>query len=286
MTVRVGQPKFPEIFYDIRKLYTFRTPGPELQQHIEFFSETSVAAMKRFIQTEKFIVALFPSFTPTIWINLGPPYNLSNGTTTRRIHKNLDVAVLRSTLLERDNFSTDHIFTIKFNTLGFESIFGVSQSRLGNEIVSAADILPDGVTKKLREPIDLEEKSLFLEKFFLDKLYRNSSDQFHLHCIRRAIDHFVNSNMNIRVSETASKLHICEKTFNRYFHQIVGTNPKYFFSIIRCRRALTEYNRHPERFSPYDFGYYDFSHFSKDTLRFTGNNLSYFYNTESVRFLL
>lgn len=269
-------PKLSEIFYDIRKLYQFRKPAHELLEYIEFFSETSPEAIERFIPTDKFTVALFPSFTPTIWINLGSPYSLSNGTKTKQIDKDLDVLVLRSTVLERNNFSTDNIFTIKFNPLGFESIFGVSQARIGNEIVSASEILPDSVIRKLREPIGLEEKSLFLEKFFFDKLYKNSADQFHLHCIKRSIDLFLDSGMDVRLSEIASKLHISEKTFNRYFHQIVGTNPKYFFSTVRCRLALTQYKRDSRQFSPYDFGYYDFSHFSKEIRRFTGASLTSF----------
>jgi len=276
ITFMVVHPKLSEIFYDIRKLYQFRAPAPELQKYIEFFSETSPGAIERIIPTDKFIVALFPSFTPTIWINLGSPYRLSNGTKTKQIDKNLDVLVLRSTVLERENFSTDNIFTIKFNPLGFESIFGVSQARIGNEIISASEILPDNVIRKLKDQIDLEEKSLFLEKFFLDKLYKNSADQFHLQRIEQSIDIFLNSNMNIRLGEMASKLHVSEKTFNRYFHQIVGTNPKHFFSTVRCRLSLTQYKRDPKQFSPYDFGYYDFGHFSKEIRQFTGANLTSF----------
>jgi AraC-like DNA-binding protein len=183
---------------------------------------------------------------------------------------------LRSTLLERNNFSTDNIFTIKFNPLGFESIFGVSQARIGNDIVSASEILPDSIIQKLKEPVGLEEKSLFLEKFFFEKLYKNSSDQFHLQCIKRSIDLFVNSTMDVTLNEIAAQLHISEKTFNRYFYKIVGTNPKRFFSTIRCRLSLTQYKQAPRQFSPYDFGYYDFSHFSKEVKQFTGANLTSF----------
>lgn len=272
----VKNPKFSEIFYDIRKFYRFRAPAPELAEYIEFFSETSPEVIERIVSTENFTVALFPSFTPTIWINLGSPYNLSNGTKTKLIHKDLDVLVLRSTVLERNNFSTDNIFTIKFNPLGFESIFGVSQARIGSEIISASELLPDDVIKKLREPIGLEEKSLFLEKFISDKLYKNQADQFHLHSIKRSIDLFHNSSMGLRLSEIASQLHVSEKTFNRHFHKIVGTNPKYFFSSVRCRLSLTQYIKDPRQFSPYDFGYYDFSHFSKEIRRFTGANLTSF----------
>ena len=271
--------KISEIFYDIRKLYQFRTPGPDLVDYIEFFSETSLEATSRFISTDRFTVRLFPSFTPTIWINLGAPYDLSNGMNTKRIDKKQDVLVLRSTVLERNNFSSDNIFTIKFNPLGFESIFGVSQAIIGNKITAASEILPQHVIKKLKEPVGLDEKSHFLEMFFLDKLIKNSADPYHLHCIQRSIDLFHSANMNIKLKEMASQLHVSEKTFNRYFHQIVGTNPKNFFSTVRCRLALTRYNEDPKKFSPFDFGYYDFSHFSKEVKCFTGTSLTSFWQT-------
>ncbi len=271
-----GNPRLAEIFYDIRKLYQFRAPAPELREYIEFFSETSIEATRNFINTDKFTVTLFPSFTPTIWINLGSPYSLSNGIKTEQIDKNSDVLVLRCTVLERNNFSTDNIFTIKFSPLGFESIFGVSQARIGNGVVSASEILPDSVIRKLKQPIGLEAKSHFLDNFFFGKLYKNSAGQFHLRCVKQAIDLFLDSNMDVRLSEIASDLHISEKTFNRYFHQIVGTNPKYFFSMVRCRLALSRYTQCSGQFSPHDFGYYDFSHFSKEIKRFTGANLTSF----------
>lgn len=265
--------KISEIFYDIRKLYEFRTPCRELMDYIEFFSETSLEATARFIPTERFVVSLFPSFTPTIWINLGAPYDLFNGKNTKRIGEKDDILVLRSTTLERNNFSSDNIFTIKFNPLGFESIFGISQANIGDDIVNASHILPKSVIKKLKEPVGLYEKSHFLENFFLNRLAKNSADRHHLQCINRSI-HLHHADMRIKLSDMASQLCVSEKTFNRYFHQIIGTNPKHFFDTTRCRLSLTTYKKNPKKFSPFDFGYYDFSHFSKEVKRFTGASLT------------
>lgn len=265
-----------EIFDDVLKLYLFRRPCFELEEYIEFFSETSLEATSRTVQGQNFSVKLFPSFTPTIWINLGSPYQIDNGRKIEKVAKSSDILVLRSTVWERKNLPTDNIFTIKFRPLGFEAIFGVSQAKIGEGIVNADEILGQSIIKKIKEPSTLDEKAVFLETMFLDKLRQNSGDKFHLQCIRRSIDSFFYSGMESKMSTLASELNVSEKTFTRYFYQIIGTSPKYYFLTARCRISLTSYKENPKRFSPYDFGYYDFGHFSKDVKRFTGANLTSF----------
>jgi methylphosphotriester-DNA--protein-cysteine methyltransferase len=72
----------------------------------------------------------------------------------------------------------------------------------------------------------------------------------------------------------ANDLYITEKSLYRYFKQTIGTNPKNYFATVRARTALTAYNMNKTQFSPYDFGYYDHGHFSKDVVKFTGQPLS------------
>lgn len=264
-----------EIFDDIRKLYLFRKPGPGLSQYIEFFSETSLEATSQHIRTDTFSVKLFPSFTPTIWLNMGDSsYELLNEGKITRVGKSSNILVLRSTTLERMNLATDNIFTIKFLPLGFEAIFGISQATIGNGIVNADEILGMSVIKKIKELGSLNERSLFLEKIFLEKLQKNSQDKFCLELIEKSILLFSQSSMESRLKDLASKLNISEKTFYRYFQTIIGTNPKDFFLVTRCREALSLYKKSRNTFSPYDFGYYDFAHFSKEVKRFTGSSLT------------
>ncbi len=263
-----------EIFDDIRKLYLFKDPCPELAEYIEFFSETSPEASHRYIGTSHFTVKLFPSFTPTIWINLGSPYHVHNGLGVNYVDEKSDILVLRNTMLERINQPADHIFTIKFRPLGFESIFGISQAKIGHDIVNANEVLSAGILKKVRCFFSLDDKVRFLEQVFLEKLRKNYAGKFHIQCVKKSIDLFRTGEMATKLTELAFLLNVSEKTFNRYFHQAIGTPPKHFLSIIRCREALTRYQSDSKTFCPYDFGYYDFSHFSKDVKIFTGSTLT------------
>lgn len=262
-----------EIFDDIRKLYVFRNPCPELSDHIDFFSQTSQEATRLYINTDRFSIRLYPSFTPTIWLNLGPPYQLVNKNTTTPVGKSRDILVLRSTTLERFNMATDNIFTIKFKPLGFEAIFGISQATIGNDILAAKEILGADIIRKIKQHSNLEERVTLIESFLLEKWRLNRNHQFHLTYVKQSISSFSHYDMDLKLSRLASRLCISEKSLYRYFSKALGTSPKKFLILTRCRAALTAYKKFPSGFSALDFGYYDFAHFSKEVKNFTGASL-------------
>lgn len=263
-----------EIFDDIRKLYTFREACPELRGYIDFFSETSLEATRQFIHTDRFSIRLFPSFTPTIWLNMGSPYQLLNENKSFEVDKSRDILVLRSTMLERINLATDNIFTIKFKPLGFEAIFGFSQARIGNEILAASEVLGMSIIRKIKNLGTLSEKVALVEFFLLDKLRDNIKNGNYLSYVKQSIETFSIFGLDFKLSKLAAQLCISEKTLYRSFSNAVGTNPKKFLVLTRCRAALTAYKKSPSTFSPFDFGYYDFGHFSKDVKNFTGSSLT------------
>src|SRR5882757_8252301 len=116
-----------EIFNNIRDVHRFMKPCEELADHIEFFSES--APPGSLVGGPK-SVKMFPSWTPTFWINLGTSYQLSVGDTRYLIKSTDDVLVLRDTCVEKLKQPTDHIFTVKFHPGGLEAILGISQVSL------------------------------------------------------------------------------------------------------------------------------------------------------------
>ena len=265
-----------EIFDDIRRLYQFKKPCLELQDFIEFFSQTSLEATAQLVDKNSFKVKLFPSFTPTIWLNLGSEYQLKIGNKTSKIDGKKDILILRSNIVERNNLRTDNIFTIKFHPIGFEVFFGISQAKIGNEIIDVNEILPAFFINKIKNLGNLEDRTALLETFFIEKLEKSQQKNHVFSIIKLATEQFIESGLELKNNELLEKSCVSEKTFYRYFQEAVGTNPKNYFSIIRARMALSAYKNAYCDFSPYDFGYYDFGHFSKDVFRFTGNNLTFF----------
>lgn len=262
-----------EIFDDIRKLYLFKSPCEELLNYIEFFSETFLDATNRYICTEKFTVKLFPSYTPTIWINLGSPYYLKNGGKCYSIDQDSDILLLRNEIVERRNRPTDNMFTVKFFPGGFETIFGFSQTKIGSDVINLNEIIPALITQRLRSLSSFENRISVLQDFFLESLKRNRRKDHYFQCINNAVESFCLSGMESGTSEIAGKLYMTDKTFYRYFQSVVGTNPKNYLGIIRVRIALTAYVANIKQFLPYEYGYYDMSHFYKDVVKFTGQKL-------------
>ena len=263
-----------EIFDDIRKLYRFKAPCEELANYVEFFSETSVEATREFIHTPKFTVKLFPSFTPTIWINLGSPYVLTNGRQQVFVAADKDVLLLRNNIVERTNLRTDNIFTLKFHPGGFEAVFGIEQKKIGNNIIDINNIIPGRIINKLKRLDCFEDRVQLAENYFLSLLNVKFADNYLYQKVSGAVNAFQQSNMTSNSNQLAAQLNITDKTLYRYFKNLVGISPKNYCAIVRARTALTHYVTSSKDFSPYDYGYYDMSHFRKAVVKFTGQKLS------------
>ncbi|WP_337041706.1 helix-turn-helix domain-containing protein [Emticicia sp. 17c] len=262
-----------EIFDNIHKIYQYQAPCEELAEYIAFFSESSCSATEKYLAGESFSVKLFPSWTPTIWFNLGSPYKLSIANQHYVVQPNQDVLLLRNTIVERRNLPTDHIFTVKFSAGGFEGIFGIKQGCLGSELIGLSHIIPSSIIQDLKRIDNFEERVMLLQGFFLQIKQRRSWQEHYFKTVQRAIKAYETSNMESRNSEIASEVSATNKTLYRYFNHVVGTTPKNYFSVIRVREALQKYVSHKADFSPYDFGYYDMSHFYKEVIKFTGSKL-------------
>jgi len=263
-----------EIFDDIRKLYRFKDACAELLPYIEFFSETSLDAMRENIASEIFTVKLFPSYTPTIWLNLGAPYQLANGNKSVSIDSHTDILILRNQIVERRNLPTDNIFTVKFNPGGFEAIFGVEQGKIENAVVDVKTIVSSSILQKLKRLYDFDDRVTMLQNHFLHLLNKRFSDAYRYQKVCSTLHAFHLSHMRLNNQQLADELMITAKSLNRYFKRFVGTPPKTYFSIVRARTALTAYVLNKDGFSSADYGYYDKSHFYKDVLKFTGQTLS------------
>ncbi len=262
-----------EIFDNIRKLYQFKMPCAELAPYIEFFSETSPDAMLHHVGEAPFTVKMFPSYTPTIWLNLGTRYLLKTGQAMHQVEEDTDILVLRSDIVERRNLPTDNIFTVKFNPGGFEAVFGIPQTKIGHGVIPVNEIISGTLLRKLKRLDGFDSRLRFLENFLLDKLAATHTQVHYLSSVQQVIDTFCSSGMQLNNYELASRQHLTEKTMYRYFMQAIGTNPKNFFGTLRARTALTDYIKNKSSFDHSLHGYYDLSHFYKDVVKFTGRRL-------------
>jgi len=262
-----------EIFDDIRKIYQFHSPCEELADHIEFFSESSSEATRNHIGNSYFSVKMFPSWTPTIWFNLGPSYQLKTGNKQYHIPAETDILIVRNEIAERINQSTDHIFTVKFFPGGFESVLDIAQSTCRDQVTDVRNILPLSVIQQVKDKNNPGDRKQVLQDFFLHQLSKKKKRDHYLRFVKETIACYENGQLQYNVNELSARLFTTSKTINRYFNQVVGTSPKNYFTILRARTALTAWIAGKKNFQPADFGYYDLSHFYKEINRFTGQPL-------------
>ncbi|WP_246859438.1 helix-turn-helix domain-containing protein [Spirosoma sp. KCTC 42546] len=267
------QHRMTEIFDNIRKLYQFATPCPELAEYIEFFSESSAEETYQYAGDNRFAIKMFPSWTPTCYINLGQPYQLSVGTTQYQIQQSTDVLILRNNIVERHNLPTDHILTIKFFPGGLEAILGINQAQFSDQVVKLENVLPATLIQRLKHLPDFGERVELLQNFFLSQYKKKNASAYYIDVVQKAIGIYSANNPDFTSSQLANELYTTNKTIYRYFTRVIGTTPKQYFSTVRARAALSAYVTNKKLFSPYDYGYYDMSHFYKDVIRFTGKKL-------------
>lgn len=263
-----------EIFDNIRKIYTFTDACPELAEHIEFFSESSLESTQRYIGNSSFSVKMFPSWTPTFYINLGAPYLITVGRQQYHINAEQDILILRDSIVERFNTPSDNIFTVKFYPGGLEAVLGISQLTCAGRMVNPGTILPAILLSQIKKPITFTERCELMQEYLLNSFKARQQKDYYLRFVRDCIDNYGRSDLQLNTSEIAEKMFVTSKTINRYFNRVVGISPKNYFSVVRARTALSHYVNRRTDFNPYAFGYYDMSHFYKEVVRFTGKKLA------------
>jgi len=182
--------------------------------------------------------------------------------------------LLRNNIVERTNLRTDNIFTVKFHPGGFEAVFGIEQNKIGSNVININTILPSDLLSKLKRMDDFDKRTTLLQDYFLQLLNLKFADNYLYKTVLDAVNTYTLSHMMYSNNQLAGELAITDKTLYRYFKNLIGIAPKNYFSILQTRTALTTYVHNKASFSPYDYGYYDMSHFRKAVVKFTGQKLS------------
>jgi AraC-like DNA-binding protein len=261
-----------EIFEPIRSLYHFDTPCDELLPHIEFFSESVPDHYQVWTRGNRFCIEMYPSWTPTMYLNLGPSYRISVGTKMHMVRAGEDVLVLRDGYVCRHNQPNDHIFTVKFFPGGLEAVLGLSQLPLAGKVIPLCDILPVGLLMQVKSAADFQERKMIFERFFLESKSRRNGDHY-LIFVMDTIAGYANGALQFNVDQVAGRRFVSSKTLNRYFNRVVGLPPKKYLSLVRARTALTAFLADRRHFDPVIFGYHDQSHFYRDIMGFTGQRV-------------
>jgi AraC-like DNA-binding protein len=136
-------------------------------------------------------------------------------------------------------------------------------------LVSVLELLPSKLILALKNADSFEKRCTMAEDYLLAQATAKTPDHYRL-IVGDIVEGYRESGMHYNVSELAERYFLTSKTINRYFHRVIGTSPKDYFSILRARAALVCYADAEQAFDPTCFGYYDPSHFYREAARFTG----------------
>lgn len=261
-----------EIFENLKRFFVFEEPSLVLNEYVEFFAESSVFQKEAANNNNVFACRMFPSYTPTFFINLTGEYELQLDRQHFHIPAKQDILLLRDTSVQRFNSPADNVFTVKFHPGTLRQLFDVAPAQLTGGLLALDTLLPKSLLQAIKRADDFTDRVAIMSDYLLGKTHNRSSD-FDWQTVDRALHDPQWLDGQTSMAEIAGSLHVSSKTFTRYFIKELGVSPKKYFSALRFRKALYAYLHSQHTFHPFDYGYYDHSHFSREVLQLTGKRL-------------
>lgn len=144
-----------------------------------------------------------------------------------------------------------------------------------DEIVKGNDI--DDVINRIIAAKTISQKAEIIEKYFLKKIkmFQDKRRVDNYNTIKNLTDCLSNS---YSIDQLIHKLNVSHKTLDRHFLKYTGVSPKKMLSLIRFTKTM-EYAIKYKSFNLdtlWEFGYYDYSHFSKDFKKHYGKTFEEF----------
>ena len=111
------------------------------------------------------------------------------------------------------------------------------------------------------------ERISIIETFILNHFHT-----FHTNIeIEKIVSTITNQKGNVEIKALAHQFNTSQSKFERNFKRLIGVSPKKFAQIIRFNEILKEYKNNANlQDLAFKYGYYDYSHFTKEFSSFSG----------------
>ena len=241
----------------------FHIISPEIEEFVNdyFFFEFSSHSQKEF----SFKVP--PTGFPTLLFCFGDKGNYFQ-------HKHLtNESIVVGQLSKHINLhpvNGTKILGVNFRPYGFYNLLGVSLKQLQNSAVESAAIFAEehiaAIESNLQSENDIFTDIAQIEKMLLDHSKRVQKNDY----LDRIVDEIVKKN-GLLDPYTLFKGKTSIRSFQRYFSEVIGINPKVFCQVLRHKFILQLMYENPDlKWNEMVLGgyYYDYSHFQKDFIKF------------------
>jgi AraC-like DNA-binding protein len=176
---------------------------------------------------------------------------------------------------------TLHLLLINLKPFAFNTLFKIPMNKFVDRVMDLESIIgKDGryVTEQIFTASTIEQRIRILNDFLI-KQFRKS-DQPAANGIDHALQLINQYAGNISITDLAEKSYVTERTLRRYFEERVGVNPKLYSKLLRFGKVIGLIEKgviKTWRDIPFDFGYFDQSHFIRDFKQFSGKTPTEYY---------
>lgn len=172
------------------------------------------------------------------------------------------------------------VFGAKIKSTFLYLLTGIPLNLLTGSIYNIDEIITDD-TNELMESLNslnsIENKARVTEQYLLSKLIsyqeNKSSDNYN------ALKYLTHSFYSVfNIDQLINELNVSHRTLNRHFLKYTGISPKAMLSLIRFSKTVDyaiKYNSFNLE-TLWNFGYCDYSHFSKDFKKYYGETFEKF----------
>lgn len=151
---------------------------------------------------------------------------------------------------------------------------------LNGNIFNIDEIFKENVSElieKINSTKDIAEKSQLAENYFMSKieLFRNKNKLDNYNAMKFLTQNFYTI---FDIDQLINTLNVSHRTLDRHFLKYTGISPKAMLSIIRFSKVMNYAIKHKTLSLEvlWDFGYYDYAHFSKDFKKYYGKTFDSF----------
>ena len=243
-------------------------PSKNLKKFIDFFWETDFDHLYD-LYPQGFSDALFPNIGYTYLINLGTPFIMQLGDAP--FHVKTDGFLPRHQNIECHHSSGNKIFGIKFKVSPVLFQKKVDFSEYKEYIFPLAYLIDRHVVEKVKRAADFQSRVAIITEYYEKILQEYSGTTKHVDIVASILnDCFEKNNFDISIEDLAGEHGISSRSLQRYFEATTSLSSKKVLQIMRIRKAVAELILDPVKFNFANYGYYDYSHFSKHMKQFLG----------------
>ncbi len=176
--------------------------------------------------------------------------------------------------------SYSEIFGLKVKPVFLYLYTGIPLNLLTGNIFKIEDVCKHNINillEQINSVHTLTEKALIAEKFFIGemKILEKAPLSDNLNVMRFLTHNFFSSNS---IDQLIDNLNVSHRTLDRHFLKYTGVSPKTMLSLIRFQKILEYVTAHQalNLGTLWDFGYYDYAHFSKEFKKYSGQTFESF----------